>query len=232
MLALALGHLVRKILKLGICEIQIQSRFRSIPLQHAIPAGERFPYVSDHLALQLFIAPGLGRLALERIHLPTDFLENVEHARQILFRAFQSRLGQALLGFEFPESRRLFDNGAPILRLVAKNLPDAALLDNRVTLRPETGADEKILDVSQPRKSAINKILTLARAKEPAGDGDFARFVLYGIVTVAVRMSVLVGEGGMMMNMIMLAGRIDQRHCDGRQTKRLPISSSSEDYIF
>jgi hypothetical protein len=36
----------------------------------------------------------------------------------------------------------------------------------------------------------------------------------------------------MMVNMIVLARRIDQSHRNGRQTERFPISSSSEDYIF
>src|ERR1700730_12513716 len=45
-------------------------------------------------------------------------------------------------------------------------------------------------------------------------------------------MPVLLGQGGMMVNMIMLARRIDQSHRNGRQTERFPISSAGEDYIF
>ena len=151
------------------------------------PVSER-AQLRDHLALQLFVAPRLGSLALQRIHLPADFFENVEHARKILFRAFQLRLGQPLLGFEFADARRLFDDGAAILRLVAENLPDAALLDDGVALRPQARADEKVLDVAQPRELAVDQVFAFAGAKQAARDGDFARLVI--CVTVAVGVAV------------------------------------------
>ena len=63
------------------------------------------------------------------------FFENVENTREILLCAFEFRFGQALLGFKFCDPCRFFDNGAPVLRLVAEDLADTALLDNGVAFR-------------------------------------------------------------------------------------------------
>ena len=113
---LLLGYLVGKILEFRVGKIQIQRGFGRLALQHPEAAGERLAQLRDHLGLQFFVALGLGRLALERIYLPADFFQNVEHARQILLRAFQLRFGQPLPGFEFADAGRFFDDGAAVLR--------------------------------------------------------------------------------------------------------------------
>ena len=135
MFFLPLGHLIRKILELRVGKIQIERGFGSFALQHAIAAGERFAKLRHHLALEFFVAARLGCLALERVHLPAHFFENVEHARQILLGAFQLRFRQPFLGFEFADAGGFFDDGAPILRPVAQNLADASLLDDGVAFR-------------------------------------------------------------------------------------------------
>ena len=104
---LALGYLIRKILEFRVREIQIQRGFGRFALQHPVAAGQRSAQMRDHLGLQFFVAARLGGLALERIHLPAHFFQNVEHARKILFGAFQLRFRQPLLGFEFADRRPL-----------------------------------------------------------------------------------------------------------------------------
>ena len=158
-------------------QVQIQRRFGRVALQHPIARRQRPAQMRHHLGLQLFVAPGFGSLALQRIHLPPHLFQNVEHARQILFRAFQLGFRQPLLGFEFADARGFFDDGAPVLRLVAENLPDAPLLDDGVAFRPQAGADEKILNIAQPRGSAVDQVFALARSEQPPRDGDFARLV-------------------------------------------------------
>ena len=78
---------------------------------------------------------------------------------------------------------RFFDDRPPVLRLVAQDLPDAALLDDRVALGPQARADEEVLDIAQPRDLSVNQVFALARPEQPPSDGDFARFV--GSMTVA-----------------------------------------------
>jgi hypothetical protein len=60
--------------------------------------------------LELAVALGLGRLPLERIHLPGDFLQDVVDARQVLLGAFQLGFGQALAGLELGDAGGLFDH--------------------------------------------------------------------------------------------------------------------------
>ena len=135
MFFLPLGYLIGKILEFRVGEIQIERRFGGLALQHPIAAGERYAKLRHHLGLQLFVALGLGRLALQRIHLPADFFEDVEHARQILLGAFQLGFRQPLPGFELGDAGGLFDHGAAVLRAIAEDLADAALLDDGVAFR-------------------------------------------------------------------------------------------------
>ena len=115
--------------------IQIERQLGGFALQHPEAAGNRLAQVRQHLRAQFFIAPGLGCLPLERIHLPSDFFQNVEHARKILLGAFELRLGQPLARFVFADAGGFFDDGAAVGRLVGKNLADAALLDDGVAFR-------------------------------------------------------------------------------------------------
>ena len=128
-----------------------------------------------HLAFQFFIASRLGRLPLERIHLPADLFQNVEHAREILLGAFEFRFGQPLPGLEFADAGGFFDDRPAVWRLVAENLADAALLDDGVAFRAEAGADEQVLDVAQPGGLAVDQVFALARPVQPPRDRDLAR---------------------------------------------------------
>ncbi len=134
-----------------------------------------------------------------------DFFEDVEHAGQILFRAFEFRFGQALAGFVFADAGGFFDDGAAVGWFVGKNLADAALLDDGVAFRPEAGAHEEFLDVAQAGGFAVDQIFAFARAVEAARDGDFG-----GLVRMAV--SVGVGFGGAMRS-----GGVGHRQSDLRE---------------
>ena len=109
--------------------------------------------MSHHLTAKLFIAAGFRRLALERIHLPPDFFENVEHARKILLGAFQLGFGQPFARLVLADASGFFDDGAAVGGLVRKNLADAALFDDGVAFRTETGAAEEILNVAQASRA-------------------------------------------------------------------------------
>ena len=106
--------------------------------------------------------------------MPGDFVEDIVDSRQVLFRLFQAKLRKALPGFKASDARCLFDNGAPVMRLGAKQLPDALLLDNGVGFRPKPGAHEDVLDIAQAAKFAVEQVFAFAGAKQTAGDDDFA----------------------------------------------------------
>ena len=113
-------------------------------------------------ALEFAVAPRLGRLPLERIHLPRDFFQNVVHARQVLLGAFQLGFRQPLARFELGDAGGLFDHRAAVLRLRAEDLPDAALLDDGVAFRAQAGAHENVLDVAQAGRAAVDQVFAFA----------------------------------------------------------------------
>ena len=82
-------------------------------------AASNCAQVVRRFRLQLAVALGLGGLPLERIHLPGDFFQDVEHARQVLLGAFQLGFGQALAGLELGDAGGFFDDRAAVLRLVS-----------------------------------------------------------------------------------------------------------------
>ena len=132
--------------------VQIQSQLGGFALQHLKSAGHRLPQMRHHLGAQLFIARAFAACRLSEFTCRPDFFQDVEHARKILPRAFQLRLGQTLLGLVFSDARGFFDDRAPVGRLVRKNLADAALLDDGVALRAQARAAEQILNVAQARR--------------------------------------------------------------------------------
>ena len=126
----------------------------------------------------LRIALGLGGLALQRIHLPRDFLENVIHAGQVQLGVFQARFGQPLLGLELGDAGGLFDDGAAIRGTAAQDLPDASLLDQGVGFRPQAGPHEQFLNIAQAAQLAVQQVFAVAGAEQAAGDHDLARVKL------------------------------------------------------
>ena len=195
--------------------------FAASRFQHLEAAGYGPAQMRQHVGAQFFVALGFRRLALERVDLAADFFQDVEHARQILFRAFELRFGQALAGFVFADAGGFFDDGAAVGWLVGKNLADAALLDDGVAFRAEAGAHEEILNVAQAGGFAVDQVFAFARAVEAAGDGD-----LGGLVRMAV--SVGVGFRGAMRS----ASGSAMRQGDLGHAERLAVAGAGEDDVF
>ena len=135
-------------------------------------AGQHQAQFGPHLLAQLGVTLRLRRLALERIHLPRDFLENVIHAGQVQLGVFQTRFRQPLLGFEFGDAGSFFDDGPAVGGTAAQDLPDASLLDQRVGLRAQPGTHEQFLDIAQAAQLAVQQIFAFAGAEQPPVDHD------------------------------------------------------------
>ena len=137
-------------------------------------AGQHHAQTVAQLVAHHGEALGLRRLPLQAVHLPRDFFKDVVHARQILLGAFQAQLGQPLLVLEARDPRRLFDDGPPVVRLGAEQLPDPLLPDDGVAFRPQARAHEDVLNVAQPAELAVQQVLALAGAEEPPRNHDLA----------------------------------------------------------
>ena len=63
----------------------------------------------------------------------------------------------------------LFDQLPPVGRPRAEDHPDLALLDDRVGLGAKAGVHQQLVDVAQPAVGAVDQVLALSGAIEPAG---------------------------------------------------------------
>src|ERR1019366_3360007 len=139
-------------------------------------ADQQHAQLGAHFVAQPGVALGLRGLPLQRVHLARDFVEDVVDAGEILLRVFEAGLRQALARFELGDAGGLFNDGAAVCGLAAEDLTDAALLDDGVGLRAETGAHEDVLNIAQTTELAVEQILALAGTEQAARDRDFAGF--------------------------------------------------------
>ena len=128
-----------------------------------------------HLLAKFGIAPCFRSLPFQRCELLFHFDENVVHARKIDLRGFELRFREPPLRLVHRDARGLFDDGAAIHRLRIQDLADAALLDDRVTVRAQPHAHENFLDVAKAGDAPVDEIFALAGAIKPARNDDFAR---------------------------------------------------------
>ena len=103
--------------------IEIESGFGGVALQHPEPPGDRVAKLSHHLGPEFFVTLGFGGLALQRIHLAADFFQNVEHAREILLRAFELGFRQPFARFVLADAGGFFDDGSAIRGLLERIWP-------------------------------------------------------------------------------------------------------------
>ena len=173
-------------------------KFRAQPLElnlQRFQAGRQNGLqAAAQLIVKFAVAPRLGGLALQRVHLLRDFFQNVGDARQVLPRRFQLGFRQALAGFEFGNSGGFFQNQAPVRGFGTEDLADAPLLDDGIGLRTQPGSHEKVLNIAQAADVAVDQVLAFTGAEKPAGYGDFAgtvvKFTRLGARTVAIPVAV------------------------------------------
>ena len=222
MLLLLSGHLLGQGPQFGRRQVQIDGGLGGVALQQPVLAGEHHAQPGFQLRLQLGVAPRLGRLPLERIHLAGDFLQNVVDARQVLLGAFQLGFGQPLARLELGDAGGFFDHRAAVLRLGAEDLPDAPLLDDGVALRPQAGAHEDVLDVAQARGAAVDQVFAFAGTEQAPRDGDLAGAAWAGRPPPLdlVRCVFLVNFG------------IHQGHGHVGHAERLAVAGAGENHVF
>ena len=235
--------------KAGRGHAEVERDLGRLALQHEIAAGEHLAQPRVHILLEFFVAPRLGRLALEGIGLAPDLFEDVEDPLQVVFGAFQPCLCEPAPRLEPGDARGFLDHRAAVLRARAEQLPDAPLLNDGVGLRAEPGAHEDVLDVAQPRHAAVDQVLAFAGAEQAPRHRDLAPAVpvsvgfavhsravgpVYAIrpvgpVRVAVGMSV---RALRRLDPGQVEAGIDQRHGDGGEPHRLAFAGSGEDDIL
>ena len=148
---------------------------RAAGLQAAKPAGEHKAEGFAQLFAVRLVALGPFRLALERIRLARDFLKDVVDPLEIQLGVGELQLGELAAGLEARHAGSLLHECPAVQRAGRQELSDAALLDDGVMVRAETGAEEQVLHVAETHGLAIEDVLARAVAEQLAGYRDLAR---------------------------------------------------------
>ncbi len=128
--------------------------------------------------LNLFVAPRLARLSLQRTNLALHFPNEIGDAQKILLGRLQFAQRFFFLRLELRDTGGFFENQPTILGLRRENGRDVALGHDRVTRLAHARAHEKLLHVLEAAWRAIDEILTATVAKDAPRDGHFIVFHL------------------------------------------------------
>ena len=138
------------------------------------------------LRVQLAVAAGLFRLALERGEHVLDLAHALQVDVEVVVGIVEAALDLLAARLEEDDARRLLEDGAAVLRLGVHDLLDLALADDGVPLLPEAHGVQAVDDVLHAAGLLVDQILALAAAEEAAGHGDL------GIVEVGEHLARIV----------------------------------------
>jgi hypothetical protein len=105
-----------------------------------------------------------------------DLVAHVLQALEILARIRNPALGLLATFFIFGDARSLFDERSHVVGFRLDDARDHPLLDNRVTARAQTSAEEELRDVLAAATRTIQEVVRAAIARYDALQGYFAVF--------------------------------------------------------
>ena len=150
---------------------------RQLLAQRRQPLGGERPAPGEHLAEQLPVlalllpvAAGGAGLALERAEGALDLGDDVVEPQQVGPRLFELDLGDPAPRLVAGDAGRLFEQLAPLLRLAREDHADFPLLDHRVGANAQPGVHQQVLDLLEARQPAVDPVLALAGAEDPAAE--------------------------------------------------------------
>ena len=120
--------------------------------------------LGDELAVA---AGGLG-LALERAQLAAHLAQQVLHAQQAGLGGVEAALGLLLALAVLQHAGGLLDDRPALLGPGVEHGVDLALADDHVLLAADAGVGEQLLDVEQPARDAVDRVLAVAGAEQRA----------------------------------------------------------------
>ena len=125
---------------------------------------------------QSLVTTRLARLTLERADLSADLFDDILNPQQVRLRVFEFAERFPLLGLVFRYSRGFLKDRAPVFRPAAQDQVNLPLLHDRVGAPSHAGIHKKLVDVAQPARRLVEKILTLPVAINAPGDTNLIPF--------------------------------------------------------
>ncbi len=152
-----------------------------------VEPGEPRPEPGD-LRRELLGPLRRGRLQRERPQALAHLLLDVAGALDLGGDARELQLGAVAAALELAEPGCLLDQRAAVLGLRGEHGVDLPLADDRVHRAAEADVGEQLDEVGAPDRRAVDEVLALAAADEPARDRDL------GVVELGAEAAVLVVE--------------------------------------
>ena len=117
----------------------------------------------------------LGALALPRqaAHLARHLVDQVVQPLQIARRLLEAAFRRAATIAIEADARRLLEQLAPIVGTIGEQRVDHLALDHDAGAGAEPRATQQVGDVAQAAGRAVEEVVAVARAREPARDHDF-----------------------------------------------------------
>ena len=199
-------------------------------IQRGACAGDLHLLPAAQVLAQLTVAPGLGRLPLERVPLAVELEDDVVDAREILAGRFDLQFGGAAAALELRYARRFLQELPPLHRARPQHLTDLALLDDRVRLDAHARVHQQVLDVAQPAHPAVDQVLALTGSEQPPADF----YVPNEIRTVLRRVTVAVGPVDLLAVAVLRrkGGDLAEPQPDLRRGGRAaPVAAAEDDVL-
>ena len=121
------------------------------------------------------VRAGRRGLALERTNLAPHLTHQVAETLEVLGGGGQTAFGPLATPAVLEHSRRLFDDGPPVLGPGVEHGVELALADDHVLLAAHAGVAQQLLDVEQSARRAVDGVLAVARTEQRARDRHFGQ---------------------------------------------------------
>ncbi len=168
-----------------------------------------------HVLRDIAVAHGLARLALERVHLAGELVDDVLEAGEVLLGGAQAQLRLVAARMQAGNAGGFFQHAAALLGLRLDDLADAALVHQGRRAGAGRGVGEQELDVAGAHLAAVDAIERALVALDPPRDFEVLLAVELGrraAVAVVDRHRHL---GGVARRPAVVAGEDDVIHVDG-----------------
>ena len=118
--------------------------------------------------VQRVVLARLLRVAGERLELRLDLLHDVLHAQEVglCVRELLHRLALAVA--ELRDARRLLEEGAAVLRTAVEDVLHAVLADDAHAVVADARVGKELVDILEAAAGAVDEVLALPAAVEPA----------------------------------------------------------------
>ena len=124
--------------------------------------------------VQRVVLARLLRVAGERLELRLDLLHDVLHAQEVGLRVRELLHRLALAIAELRDARRLLEEGAAVLRTAVEDILHAVLADDAHAVVADARVGKELVDILEAAAGAVDEVLALPAAVEPARHRHFA----------------------------------------------------------